>query len=1056
MYWPIAAPRIYAATSPRSGSSSGIPNSAHQEPIDPQPTHDRRPKDVPNALATTTGENSAEGHLGRGQGHDASPSTEEPVGSHDESVAASAQSSGDDKAILGLDVARHGQLFATLTNKALTVWQTRPTAVLAKVVRSTQSIATYGSNLSLLLRPDAAIFVVQTSLGYLITYSLATDPEARVYRTAFPTDGPRHSRRQDWHRGHADGGYFLRMLGGESPFREISLRFRMAIKVDAGITSALALDDELVVATRKPAAVQCIRWSPDSTGNQTSTELVGRMSWLAEKTQVAQMAYDKPMGVFIWITSDGGAHSVQKSLDIPQRESGVPQGLFKGYSFHRPQDPRDRATSVAVNARFSLIAVGTASGAVHVYHLRDYTGNIPLSHQTRPSASPEVSGSVRFLSYSPDGYCLFTGLGRGWTTNSVFGKPGGCSFSADRMLIEEKRETWLGGVRDGRWIGGGSELLLAAEDDDRLWVLEFARSAIAGCFSAANVSRSLLLRRSAFMVYRGYDLPDLTSISAEATLWHTVQLPDGYLYDQGPIRSAAISPDGRYVAVAGRRGLAHYSIHSGRWKTFENPAMGNEFSVRGGMCWHHHILVAAVETDDDFEVRLYSRELALDNSYALHVERLQAPVVHVSQYGVDSLLVYTYENILYHYVVAASPKTVELVRVGQIAFHGIIRAPARVRAISWVLPENQLDHGDPSQDVTIASVLFLVDGKLALLQPSVNECGERKYDMRILAHNVEYYVHLSEYPSWETDASGGRAPSVSDDQSALAVDRSRVSLRDSLWMFDGQSMHTWTDVQDLLRSTLLDAPQNAPVPVQICMDFYPVSVLPNKGITLGIEPELIQRQDVAFAFFRIATRTQLFLPQILRHHLAHFNSPAALHLSHQYQQLLYFPHALEVLLHNVLDEEAEQAPPQESALLPSVLSFLSSFPQYLDILVQCTRKTEVRSWRTLFAHLPPPQTLFEESLERDQLKTAGGYLLVLHTFEELEPSSEKSIRLFSRAKEKGDWELCKELARFLMSMDESGRTLREAAQTVGLAPPATPDTFLSAPAEEEEDEDEDE
>ena len=379
-------------------------------------------------------------------------------------------------------------------------------------------------------------------------------------------------------------------------------------------------------------------------------------------------------------------------------------------------------------------------------------------------------------------------------------------------------------------------------------------------------------------------------------------------------------------------------------------------------------------------------------------------------------------------------------------------------------------------------MLFLVDGKLALLQPSVNECGERKYDMRILAHNVEYYVHLSEYPSWETDASGGRAPSVSDDQSALAVDRSRVSLRDSLWMFDGQSMHTWTDVQDLLRSTLLDAPQNAPVPVQICMDFYPVSVLPNKGITLGIEPELIQRQDVAFAFFRIATRvrvavlppsavekrrdrppvltpgrqTQLFLPQILRHHLAHFNSPAALHLSHQYQQLLYFPHALEVLLHNVLDEEAEQAPPQESALLPSVLSFLSSFPQYLDILVQCTRKTEVRSWRTLFAHLPPPQTLFEESLERDQLKTAGGYLLVLHTFEELEPSSEKSIRLFSRAKEKGDWELCKELARFLMSMDESGRTLREAAQTVGLAPPATPDTFLSAPAEEEEDEDEDE
>ena len=154
-------------------------------------------------------------------------------------------------------------------------------------------------------------------------------------------------------------------------------------------------------------------------------------------------------------------------------------------------------------------------------------------------------------------------------------------------------------------------------------------------------------------------------------------------------------------------------------------------------------------------------------------------------------------------------------------------------------------------------MLFLVDGKLALLQPSVNESGERKYDMRILAHNVEYYVHLNEYPSWETDASDRRASSVSDDQSALAVDRSQGGLRDSLWMFDGQSMHTWTDVQDLLRSTLLDAPQNAPLPVQICMDFYPVSVLPNKGIILGIEPELIQRQDVTFAFFRIATRVRV-------------------------------------------------------------------------------------------------------------------------------------------------------------------------------------------------------
>lgn len=140
-------------------------------------------------------------------------------------------------------------------------------------------------------------------------------------------------------------------------------------------------------------------------------------------------------------------------------------------------------------------------------------------------------------------------------------------------------------------------------------------------------------------------------------------------------------------------------------------------------------------------------------------------------------------------------------------------------------------------------------------------------------------------------------------------------------------------------------------------------------------------------------------------------------------------------MHNVLDDEVDSEPSPENALLPGVLSFLSSFPEYLDIVVQCTRKTEVRSWRTLFKYLPPPQDLFEESLQKNALKTAGGYLLVLHTFEELSSSSEQLIRLLSRAKDEGDWELCKELARFLTALDESGATLKEALQRVDLRSP---------------------
>ena len=133
----------------------------------------------------------------------------------------------------------------------------------------------------------------------------------------------------------------------------------------------------------------------------------------------------------------------------------------------------------------------------------------------------------------------------------------------------------------------------------------------------------------------------------------------------------------------------------------------------------------------------------------------------------------------------------------------------------------------------------------------------------------------------------------------------------------------------------------------------------------------------------------------------------------------------------------DTSPLPEDALLPSVLSFLSSFPDFLDIVVQCTRKTEVRSWRTLFTHLPPPLELYEASLEKGLLKTAGGYLLVLHNFNDLESSSKQCIRLLKLAKEARDWELCKELARFLMALDVSGGTLREALARIEIAPMAS-------------------
>ncbi|KAL0766134.1 hypothetical protein CaCOL14_011332 [Colletotrichum acutatum] len=850
MYWPIGTPRIFATNS-RSGpafnlvvSHDGLPN-----PFDNRPTDEASESPFGNVQQQQSPHDTLEL---------ATPMTPltpgiQPVDDQDHDPETSRPSPRLNvniplkDPVLALRISRPGHLFASITSTSMTIWQAKPTVILAVVVRSETSLSTYGENVDLLMRPDSAILVVRTTLGYLITYSLAMDSEAQVYKPYFPSYANIQRRRQNHHGqpGSTAPDQYLWGPGEGQGVRDVSVRFRMVIKVDAGIESALALDDELVVATRKPGAIQCIRWTPDQSGSQTKTEIISRMGWLEKKITVVEMTHDRPMNLSTWTTSDGKVYAVQR---LHPREEADPKKLFKGYCFHTPAKPEESAIKAVINARFSLIAIGCADGSIRVYSARDYAGNIPPSHTHTIPVSTTVSGLLTTLSYSPDGYCLFAGYESGWATWSVYGKPGSSSFGAHNAIIEANGENWISGIGDAVWLGSGSEILITHRKHEAIWVLEMARSAVVGNYNAANLMRTVLQTSTNVMIYRGYDLPDLASISAEPHLWHTTKVPSAYLLQQWPIRHTVISPDGRYVAVAGRRGLAHYSVNSGRWKTFANEAMENEFQVRGSMCWYQHILVAAVEANKSHELRLYSRETALDNSQVLHTERLPAPAVLVTTSGEDSLLVYTYDNLLYHFIFAPTNGSIRLVQLGQIAFHGIVRSPARVRGLSWILPDSQLVDGDPSQDVAVASVLFLVDAKLVLLQPSFNSEGNLKYDMKVIAQNVEFHVSMRDQPHFDGLATHAEA---------LSPTGADVTLRNSLWVFDGQDFKVWADIQEVLQAASNEAQRELPKTISVPLDFYPLSTLLGKGIILGIEADLIQRRDISFSFFRFAIRVGL-------------------------------------------------------------------------------------------------------------------------------------------------------------------------------------------------------
>ena len=121
------------------------------------------------------------------------------------------------------------------------------------------------------------------------------------------------------------------------------------------------------------------------------------------------------------------------------------------------------------------------------------------------------------------------------------------------------------------------------------------------------------------LVYRGADQPDMSVINPESDVWQRIkvtylalatgrlaecgpQIPGEYLATNWPIRYSALSSDGRFIAIAGRRGLVHYSSISGRWKIFADERQEQAFTVKGGLLWFHHVLIAAVELSKSYQV----------------------------------------------------------------------------------------------------------------------------------------------------------------------------------------------------------------------------------------------------------------------------------------------------------------------------------------------------------------------------------------------------------------------------------------------------------------------
>jgi hypothetical protein len=156
----------------------------------------------------------------------------------------------------------------------------------------------------------------------------------------------------------------------------------------------------------------------------------------------------------------------------------------------------------------------------------------------------------------------------------------------------------------------------------------------------------------------------------------------------------------------------------------------------------------------------------------------------------------------------------------------------------------------------------------------------------------------------------------------------------------------------------------------------------DKGIIIGAEHEVATRSNLPFVIFRHATsvgvlpallwtkltleQSHLFLTHILLFHLQARQVNEAVAFASHYQNLVFFAHALEILLHTVVesdDDDGNNSEDEDSissdTVLRTVVEFLDHFDAALDVVVGCARKTEMTRWKRLFNIVGNPKLLFE-------------------------------------------------------------------------------------------------
>ncbi|NXG66010.1 RIC1 protein, partial [Hemiprocne comata] len=961
--------------------------------------------------------------------------------------------------------------FAVLCN--LFFFPLQPSVLIVSYKEVSKAASQFGSYKQAEWRPDSTMIAVSTANGYILFFEILPARHKYLYEPVYPKGSP-----------HLKGTPHYKE---EQCAPSLNLEMKKVLDLQAPITSLQSMLEDLLVATAD-GFLHLVHWDGMTNGRKAinlctvpfSVDLQSSRagSFLGfEDVYIRDMEYCATLDGFAVVFNDGrvGFITPMSSRFTAEQLHGVwAQDVIDG-------------TCVAVNNKYRLMAFGCANGSVQVYTVDTTTGAMQFSHKLEltPKQYPDIwnkTGPVKLIRWSPDScVVMVTWECGGLSLWSVFGAQLICTLGGDfayqsdgakKDPLKISSMTW-GSEGYHLWVIDGSSSNMKPERDGNnearqfgILQFHFIKSALTVNPCMSNQEQVLLQGEDRLYLNCGdatqAQSPRNTSVHSEhkparergpfsdgsldsqglSTLlghrhWHVVQIHSTYLESNWPIRFSAIDKLGQNVAVVGKFGFAHYSLLTKKWKLFGNITQEQNMMVTGGLAWWNDFIVLACYNLNDHqeELRIYLRTSNLDNAFA-HITKVQADTLLLSVFR-DIVILFRADCSICLYSIERRPEglnpTASIQVLQEVSMSRYIPHPFLVVSVTLtsVRTETGITLKMPQQACEAESIMLNLAGQLIMLQRDRSGPQIRDKDS-----NPNQRKHLP------FCAPVVLAQSVENVWTTCRINKQKRHLLEALWLScGGAGMKVWLPLfpRDHRKPhSFLSRRIMLPFHINI----YPLAVLFEDALVLGAVNDTVlydclytqtsarEHLEVLFPFSIVERTSQIYLHHILRQLLVRNLGEQALLLAHSCATLPYFPHVLELMLHEVLEEEATSREPIPDPLLPTVAKFITEFPLFLQTVVHCARKTEYALWNYLFAAVGNPKDLFEECLMAQDLDTAASYLIILQNMEVPAVSRQHATLLFNTALEQGKWDLCRHMIRFLKAIG-SGETE---------TPPATPTT----------------